>query len=141
MIEELNRSWNGEPWYGPSLRPLLDGITEQQARAHKLADAHTILELVAHVAFWMDMTAKRLDGFTGKAPTEQEWGDAKTMTWASALKELDRAYAALLDRVARMDDDAMGRMVQRKFTGFAMLNGLIQHNVYHAGQISLLKKA
>ena len=140
-IEELNRSWNGDPWYGPSLRPLLDGISEEQARAHPVRNAHSILELVAHVAYWMDMTVKRLEGFTGEAPPEHDWRDVAKLSWPQAVKELESRYAALLDRVARLNDEIMNRIARKNLTTYAMLTGLIEHNVYHAGQIALLKKA
>jgi len=142
MIEELNRTWNGDAWYGPSVRPLLDGITEEQARAHPIANAHSILELVLHSAFWMEMTARRLEGFTGEATAQQDWRDVAKTTWAAAVKELERAYAALLDRVARMSDEQMNQTVGKKgHTAYTVLIGVIEHNVYHAGQIAALKKS
>ena len=140
-IEEPNRSWNGDPWYGPSLRPLLDGVTEEQARKRPVKDAHSILELVAHAAFWMDMTVKRLEGFTGEATREKDWRDVAKLSWRDALAELESRYTALLDRVARLNDDKMNEIARKNFTVYALINGLIQHNVYHAGQIALLRKA
>jgi len=138
MIEELNRTWNGDAWYGPSLRPLLDGITEEQARAHPIANAHSILELVVHAAYWMDMTTRRI---TETPSTEKDWRDVAPTSWKAALAELERAYIALLDRVARMSDDDMNRVVSKKnYTIWVMLLGVIEHNVYHAGQIALVKK-
>lgn len=138
MIEELNRTWNGDAWYGPSLRPLVDGITEEEARAHPVAGAHSILEVVVHAAYWMDMTNRRI---TGTPPAEKDWRDVKATSWKAAVAELERSYTALLDRVARMSDDDMNRVVSKKnYTNFVMLLGVIEHNVYHAGQIALLKK-
>jgi len=140
-IEELNRSWNGNPWYGPSLRPMLDGITEEQARAHPLKNAHSILELVAHSAFWMEMTVKRLEGFTGEATKEQDWRDVSKLSWREALADLEKRYTALLDRLARLNDEQMNAPARKHMTVYAVLIGVIEHNVYHAGQIALLKKA
>ena len=140
-IEELNRSWNGNPWYGPALRPLLDDVTEEQARAHPVKSAHSILELVAHSAFWMDMTVKRLEGFTGEATAEQDWREVAKLSWRDAVAELESRYAALLDRVARLSDEKMNAITRKHFTVYSLINGLIQHNVYHAGQIALLKRA
>ena len=142
MIEELNRMWNGEPWYGPSLRPLLDGVTEEQARAHPVKNGHSILEVVVHAAFWMKMTTRRLQGHAAEATAEQDWGNVAKTSWADALRELEKAYAALLDRVARLNDDAMNSIVpNKKYTVYTLLTGVIEHNVYHAGQIAMLKKA
>jgi uncharacterized damage-inducible protein DinB len=140
-IEELNRSWNGNPWYGPALRPLLDGVTEEQARQHPVKNAHSILELVAHAAYWMDMTVKRIEGFTGEASDEHDWRDIAKLSWRDAVVELESRYIALLDRVARLNDEKMNAITQKHFTVYSLVNGLIQHNVYHAGQIALLKKA
>jgi len=140
-IEELNRSWNGNPWYGPSLRPMLDGITEEQARSHPVKNAHSILELVAHAAFWMDMTVKRLEGFTGEATDDQDWRDVSKLSWREALADLESRYTALLDRLARLNDEQMNKPARKHMTVYAVLVGVIEHNVYHAGQIALLKKA
>ena len=138
MIEELNRTWNGDAWYGPSLQPSLDGVTEEQARAHPIANGHSILELVVHAAYWMDMTARRI---TETPPVEKDWRDVAATSWKAARAELERAYIALLDRVARMSDDDMNRVVSRKnYTTWVMLLGVIEHNAYHAGQIALVKK-
>src|SRR4029079_8635239 len=111
MIEELNRTWNGDAWYGPSLRPLLDGITEEEARAHPIAGAHSILELVVHAAYWMDMTVRRI---TRTPSSEKDWRDVSATSWKAAVAELERAYTALLDRVARMSDYDMDIVVSKK---------------------------
>jgi uncharacterized damage-inducible protein DinB len=142
MIEELNRTWNGEAWYGPSLRPLLEGITEERAKAHPIPNAHSILEVVIHSAFWMATTVRQLDGFAGPIPPEQDWRNVRTTSWTEAIAELERGYAALLDRVARMSDEEMKRMLaNRKYTAYTLLRGITEHNIYHAGQLAMLKKA
>jgi uncharacterized damage-inducible protein DinB len=142
MIEELNRMWNGDAWYGPSVRPMLEGITEEQARANPVADGHSILELVVHSALWMHITTRRLEGYVAEATTEQDWRDVRKTSWSDALADLERAYAALLDRVARLNDDAMNSIVPNKeYTVYTLLTGVIEHTVYHAGQIAMLKKA
>ena len=62
LLDELNRVFGGNAWHGPALRNLLDGVSEKQAVARPLPNAHSILELVVHVGTWMDVVARRLAG-------------------------------------------------------------------------------
>src|SRR3977135_3430178 len=62
ILDQLNRAWGGPSWTGVEIRPLLDDLTDAQARAHPVPNAHSIIELVAHMSVWMDVVAHRLTG-------------------------------------------------------------------------------
>ena len=135
LLDQLNRAFGGEAWYGPALRNLLDGVSEEQAREHPIAGAHSILELVVHVRTWMDVVARRV------ATSEQvltssveDWSDLTGTSWAETLVELENAESRLCDAVARLKDERLDEMYEQVI-------GVLQHNVYHAGQIALIKKA
>jgi len=141
ILDQLNRSWGGPSWTGVDIQPLLDGISEERARAHPLPDAHSILELTAHMTTWMNAVASRLGGETRELTPEEDWRDVSQLTWPAAISEMENAQSHLSDVIARLTPDDLDKKVAgRKYTIYVMLHGVIQHNLYHAGQIGLLKK-
>jgi uncharacterized damage-inducible protein DinB len=150
---QLQRSVQGGAWHGPSLRETLEQVSYAQAVARPIAGAHTIAELVHHAAAWMEEVRRRLDG---SAPTMPERGDWPSMPpgseyeWTQWLEDLEGAARALDGALstfpaARLQEPVgIGERDAPLGSGVsyaAMLNGVIQHNVYHAGQILLLARA
>jgi len=142
ILDQLNRAWGGPSWTGVPIRPLLDDLTEAQARSHPLPGAHSIIELVAHMSLWLDVVADRLTGNVKEPTAEEDWRDGAKLSWASLVEELDNAHSHLSDAIARLPVNDLDKIVAgRKYTTYVMLHGVIQHNLYHAGQIAILKKA
>ncbi|MEK6374310.1 MAG: DinB family protein [Acidobacteriota bacterium] len=141
LLDQLNRAYGGEAWHGLALRQLLEDVTEEEARAHPIAGTHSIAELVAHIRATMDMVSERLAGTPRELTTEEDWSDATRTSWPAALEELDNAESRVSDAVARLTPEDLDRLVAGKdYTVYVMIHGVIQHNLYHAGQIALLKK-
>ncbi len=142
LLDQLNRAFGGEAWHGPALRNLLDGVTEEQAKSHPIRGGHSILELVIHVGTWIDVVARRLGGTRVESNSVQDWSDATKTTWPRALEELERAESRLSDAVARLNTEDLDKPIAgAERSQYAEILGILQHNVYHAGQIALLKKA
>jgi uncharacterized damage-inducible protein DinB len=141
ILDQLNRAWGGPSWTGVAIQPLLDAITDEQARAHPLPSAHSIIELVAHISTWMDAVSRRLAGSARELTEEEDWRDVSQLPWPAAIAEIENAQSRLCDALARTTTDDLDKKVAgRKYTTYVMLHGVIQHNLYHAGQIALLKK-
>ena len=141
ILDQLNRAWGGPSWTGVDIRPLLDDVTDAQARAHPLPNVHSIIELVAHMSVWMDAVSIRLTGIAKELTSAEDWRDVTELPWADALEELENAESRLSDAVARLSVDDLDRIVAgRDYTTYVMVHGVIQHNLYHAGQIAILKK-
>ena len=142
ILDQLNRAWGGPSWTGVDIGPLLEGITDQQARAHPIPNAHSIIELVAHMSVWMDIVALRLTGKAKEPTAEEDWRDVTQLPWPAAIDELENAHSRLSDVIARLTVDDLDKNVAgRKYTIYVMLHGVIQHTIYHAGQIAVVKKA
>jgi len=142
ILDQLNRAWGGPSWTGVPIRPLLDDLTETQARAHPLPDAHSIIELAAHMSLWLDVVAYRLTGKAKEPTPEEDWRDGSRLSWSGMVEELENAHSHLSDAIARLTVDDLDKIVAgRTYTTYVMLHGVIQHNLYHAGQIAILKKA
>src|SRR5436305_1667162 len=135
ILDQLNRAYGGEAWQGPALRELLEDVTEVEAKAHPTAGMHSILELVAHIRATMDLVSTRLAGNPKELTTEEDWSDVTTTSWAAALEELDHAESRVCDAVARLTPDDLDKIVAGKnYTVYVMVHGVVQHNLYHAGQ-------
>lgn len=134
LIDQLNRSFNGDPWHGPSLRKLIDGIDEQEAKQHPLAKRKSIFELVAHIAVWTDVVARRVSGQVVDSATVSDKADPAA-SWRDILNDLDRAHARLCDEIRRIGDAGLNDRIENEILGS------LQHTDYHAGQIAILKNA
>jgi uncharacterized damage-inducible protein DinB len=141
ILDQLNRAWGGPSWTGVDIRPLLDGLTDEQARAHPLPGVHSIIELVAHMTATMDLVTYRLPGNPKELTSEEDWRDVSQLRWTDAIEEMENAESRLSDAIARLSVDDLDRIVAgRDYTTYVMLHGVIEHNLYHSGQVSILKK-
>lgn len=136
---------DGDAWHGPSLHEILAGVSAAQATAHPIPGAHSIWELVLHIAAWEQTFCQRLDG---KAIDEPEAGDFPAITetseaaWQQAQAAFDRTHVAFLQLIASLNESDLDRLVAgQRYTIRHLLHGAVRHHVYHAGQLALLKKA
>ena len=134
LLDQLNRAFGGEAWHGPALRNLLDGLRVRQAKAHPIEAGHSILDLVVHIMTWMDVVARRLGGETVDSGSVPDWTDTSAAAWRGAIEALENAQSRLCDAVARLGGEALKSKESE-------ILGVLQHTVYHAGQIGILKKA
>ena len=145
IADQLRRAFDGSAWHGPALLELLQDVDAGMAAAKPLRDVHSIWELVLHVAVWDGAALRRLRGEkcqpTGLAnfplvpePTEAAWRKAKAGTKG--------AHNALVKTVAGLPDSRLrDRVPGKRYDFYHMLHGIAQHELYHAGQIAILKKA
>ena len=146
MVDQLKRAYEGNAWHGPSVREALAGVTAAQAHARPLANAHTIYELVRHIAVWEDVGRRRLQGEAADVAisTPEDWpppDDPGDAAWEQAKNALDRGHQALVDVISRVAESRLDEpVVAGKSSVYVTVHGVIQHDIYHAGQIALLKK-
>ena len=144
---QLKRASEGGAWHGPALLELLADVTAAQAASRPLAGAHSIWEIALHVAAWQGFAARALEGepMPSNLPEEEDWppvGDESEEAWRAALDGLGEVNRRLRDAVRRLSDEDLERIVGgREYNVYFLLHGIVQHGLYHAGQIALLKKA
>ena len=145
IADQLHRAYAGGAWHGPALRQLLRGVTARQAAARPLPHAHTIWELVLHITAWKRAVLRRTQGKALSLSPAQNFPPmpkATAANWKSALSALQAAQEDLERTLAALPDKRLKRIVPgKRYTLYFMLHGLVQHDLYHAGQIALLKKA
>jgi uncharacterized damage-inducible protein DinB len=146
LEQQLARALAGEAWHGPSVLEALAGVTAEQAAAHPISGAHSIWELVLHLGGTYDLVLRRLGGDgrqmteavdwpTVPAPTDENWREA-----VSTLTQLNDQLRQAVQQfpAARLDEPLVP---EAPYTAYTQFIGVTQHNLYHAGQIVLLKKA
>jgi uncharacterized damage-inducible protein DinB len=144
--EQLRRAFEGDAWHGPAVRELLVDVTAAKAAAKPLSNAHSIWEIVLHIATWEAVVHRRLLGESiGELPPEQDWRpvqDTHEVAWRQAIHDLEQGHRALRETIARSHEARLAETVPGKeYSVYHMLHGIIQHDLYHAGQIAVLKKA
>ena len=146
ILDQLRRAYEGSAWHGPSVREVLDGVTAAQAHAQPIANGHTIYELVRHIAVWEDVGRRRLQGDPAdvEISSPEDWPpphDTSESAWEQAKAALDRGHQALIEALASVPDSRLDEPVyEGKSSVYVTLHGVIQHDLYHAGQIAILKK-
>jgi uncharacterized damage-inducible protein DinB len=144
ILEELKTIYDGEPWHADNLVDILSGITAGQAAARPIGGAHSIWEVVSHIAGWNDVWAERLGGRNVVEPTAGDFppsGEGED-AWAEALRDLERSYTNLIGKISEVrDEDVREEFLGRGYPMSFFLEGIVRHIVYHSGQIGLLKKA
>lgn len=143
--DQLQRSCAGEAWHGPSLEETLSGITAEQALARPVAGAHSIWELTMHIGVWMSAARRRLAGDPAKLTPEQDWppiDGGSSEAWLQTVNALQLEQNRLRAAIRSQPESSLENQTPGKNYSIAfMLHGVVQHNLYHAGQIALLKKA
>jgi uncharacterized damage-inducible protein DinB len=148
IADQLRRAFDGDAWHGDSVLEILNGVTAAQAAARPIVHAHSIWELVLHIAAWDGAVLRRVGGAAVELAGEENFPpvkDTSETAWLMALDKVRRVHAELLSAVSALPDSRLGEMVPGKqgahYTFYYMLHGVVQHELYHAGQIALLKKA
>lgn len=146
IADQLRRAFAGVAWHGPALLELIEDIDASTAAAKPVPDVHSIWELVLHVAVWDDATSRRLSGEkcqpTGLANFPLVPKQPTRAAWRGAVAHTKRTHDALVKTVAALPDSRLrDRVPGKKYDFFHLLHGVAQHELYHAGQIAILKKA
>jgi len=148
IVDQMDRAFSGDAWHGPSLMGLLDDLSAEDASKHVVHGAHSIWELVHHMGAWNSIAQHRLQGETVEVTAERDWPpvwEVSEAAWKRALENLAESHARLRSVVAGLRDEQLD-LVDQKTSGpdtsrYVVLHGIVQHDLYHAGQIAVLKKA
>jgi uncharacterized damage-inducible protein DinB len=145
ILDQMDRAFSGDAWHGPPLMHLLDGISAEDASKHAVPGAHSVWELVHHVGAWNSVVQHRLQGETVEVTAERDWPpvwEVNEPAWKRALESLLESRARLRLVAAALHDDQLDEKIGATgVSRYQILHGVIQHDLYHAGQIAVLRKA
>ena len=142
--DQLKRAFEGDAWHGPALLEILEGVSAAQAAARPLPGAHNIWELVMHIAVWEDVVRRRIEGDTMPGNADLDWnvkhGSGET-DWRETLDRLKSGHQELRKAVSALTDSRLEEKTPGGVSIYGLVHGAVQHDLYHAGQIALLKKS
>lgn len=145
LDEQLRSSFEGGSWHGPSVRETLDGVTAEEAFRHPIPGAHSIWELVLHLASTYSLVLRRLNGDAVELSPDEDWPVVEAPTvanWTAALNVLRSLNQQLRAAVQHFNHEALDEPLGNpKYSAYEQFVGVTQHDLYHAGQIVLLRRA
>jgi len=144
-LELLDRAYKAKAWHGPALLETLEGVTPAMAAKRVVKGAHTIWELVDHVATWNTIVAARVAGQKPKQVDPSlnfpKTPRATPAAWKKSLARLAASQRRFRAAVAKFPEKDLGRIrAATKQSWNVLIHGQIQHQLYHAGQIALLRR-
>ena len=152
IADQLRRIWNGDPWYGSNVTDVLGGLSPAQAAHRPIPQAHTIWEIALHTTSWNREVLRRLRTGVARDPEDGDWPaqpGASDQNWRWTTEMLDASLHALVAEVERFPAARLGEILGEArdrplgsgVSFYVLLHGIVQHNVAHTAQMSLLKKA
>jgi uncharacterized damage-inducible protein DinB len=148
LADQIRRAFEGDAWHGDSVLELLSNVDAQTAAARPIRNTHSIWELVLHIAAWDDAVRRRTGGSAVTLNDEQNFPpvkDTSEASWRKTVDQVKQTHNELVKAVAAFPDSRLQEPVPGKsqdyYNFYYMFSGIVQHELYHAGQIALLKKA
>ena len=143
--DQLQRAFDGDAWHGPSVMQLLSDVTAQQAATRVFPGAHTIWELALHIGAWEGACLSRLQGGRAELTDDEDWPavmDTSENAWQQCKSTLVDGNAKLKNAVTSLDEQRLDQPILPGMPSvYRTVQGVVQHDLYHAGQIAILKKA
>jgi hypothetical protein len=147
LLAVLDHAFRGRGWQGTTLTGALRGVTPAQALWRPARGRHNVWEITLHAAYWKYAVHRRLvGGAVGGFPrAPSNWPTAPTRAsaaqWRADIRLLRATHEALLDAVAAFPARRLSERAPGGRWRFAeLIEGVAAHDVYHTGQIQLIKR-
>lgn len=146
LVNRIETVHNGEPWFGRPVFALLDDIDPASAYHCPGGVPHSAAELLYHMITWAEFTLKRIEEDPEYDPAlmeELDWRplNPKVHTWKKGLAAYKSVLKKIITRLAKKEDAFLDEKVNfRKYNFRFLVNGMIEHTIYHSGQIAFLAK-
>ena len=146
IIRNLQNVLTGTPWYGRAINILVKEVDPSSVHKKPNENSHSLIELLYHMITWAEFTLKSLEMVEENeinAVEKMDWReiDPVVHSWEKGMAEFKVVHEKIIQLLKEKDDEFLKEKVNfRDFNYRFLLNGLIQHNIYHAGQVAYLKK-
>jgi uncharacterized damage-inducible protein DinB len=144
MADQIGRAFRGESWHGPSVLEVLAGVSAEDAAAHPIAGAHSIWEIVLHMTGGYTLVLRRIRGERAQLSPEEEWPpvpECSADAWRESQRTLEELNRELQNAVRAFPAERLSQELGSEYPAYIQFCGAPQHDLYHAGQIAILKKA
>src|SRR5213075_2256251 len=143
LADQIRRAFEGEAWHGDSVLELLKDVDAVTAAAHPIPNAHSIWDLVLHIAAWDSAVLRRTGGVAVTLSDEENFPsikDSSEAAWNKTIEAAKRTHGDLVKAVAAFPDSRLNEQVPGKassyYNFYYMFSVIVQHELYHAGQIA-----
>jgi len=151
LQSELENVLSGDPWYGNNVYAIIERVGFEEAFEKPPGAAHTIAEIVLHMLSWTEEVLDRLNGKEAGQPFSGDWPDPGVPDqekWQNYVNNLKLVNVNLLGVIRNFPEEQWAEPIkderdadsEKGLTFEQLVNGLIQHHVYHSGQIASLNK-
>jgi len=144
IVDQHRRAFDGHAWHGPHVFEVLEGVDADLAARRPIANAHSIWEIVLHIRVWEDVVLRRLRGEVFNPTPKEDWpavSDTSRKSWLQALAALRETHDELQREIAKTQEKRLEELAPGSpRTIYILLHGAVEHALYHAGQIAVLRK-
>lgn len=150
LIQRIEMVNTGEPWFGKNVYKILDEVKTEKSTLsvtlNKGEPSHTCQELIWHMNTWAEFTLKRIEKDTDYDPAaaeKQDWRTIDTIfeTWRKGVSTFKELQQKIIDLLKEKEDSFLDEKVDyREYNFRFLINGMIEHNIYHAAQIAFAYK-
>jgi hypothetical protein len=147
LLAIIDQAYNRKSWHGTNLRGSIRGVSAKQAAWRPASKRHNIWELVQHAAYWKYVVRRRLNGeVRGSFPIKgSNWfrppEEYSEKTWKADVALLDQMHRSMREAIAALSIEEVQHTPTGSTTSnFSLISGIAAHDLYHAGQIQLLKR-
>jgi len=151
LSTQLQKILAGDAWYGSPVYTIIEGISFEAAYEKPQNSVHNIAEIVLHMIAWTEEVMDRMNGLPSGVPTSDDWpptGAPDEQKWQNYVEDLKLVNVNLIGIIQNFPQeqwnettvDERNRELGTGVTFEELINGLIQHHIYHSGQIALLNR-
>jgi uncharacterized damage-inducible protein DinB len=151
LSSQLTNVLSGDPWYGFPVYTIIEGISFEAAYEKPPGSVHNIAAMVLHMVAWTEEVMDRMNGLPSGLPTSGDWppiGTPDEQKWQNYVEDLKLVNVNLIGIIQKFPEDQWSlpindernRELGTGVTYEELINGLIQHHIYHSAQIALLNR-
>ena len=144
ILDQYDRAINGDAWHGDPVWKILEGLSPEQAAMQSSPNAHNIWELVSHMTFWETEVYRRLKHLPPRSADELNFPvtpEATATNWNKTLQDFRQSNHDFRSALSQLDESQLDLPLPgRDKSAYVEVHGVIQHNLYHAGQIAILRR-
>ena len=145
-LNRFNEIYNGSPWYGETVDAKLKDVSDENAFVQPFGNAHSVGELVSHMIYWRKALISRLEGdqsFSPSVESDENWIHVDTLKkagWKKIMDDFVQSQKKITSLLPKQTDNFLEEEYSKGGTFEYLIQGIIDHDVYHLGQIGLVKK-
>ena len=145
-VDRFNENYDGAAWLGENFVTKLQDVSDANAFTRPLKDVHCVAEIIAHIVYWRQSIIKPLEGdrkYKGAMKSADNWPTPETLKkagWTTLLKRLAESQEKINTLLPKQTAAFLAEEYEPGYTYEYLINGIIDHDIYHLGQIGLVKK-